>query len=277
MINAVSFLKKVATFVLFHGKRNPQFLLHYSINFLKKDFSFDVLFYSGPSLGREIEKGRSLIRIGDGEICMMNGGDVHYQHFEKEIQQALLNSVWLYTDSSPYVICINEHVMNKTNTYLKKHNQFRCWLPMKTFYDLFFNKQATYGDASIFGYKNEFENNVYPYLKKQGVIIVTKKKTIESLQSNTRVIWKNIGYVYTPEKNAYDEIERIRKEIDELIQEKQRESIKPVVIVSCGPASKMLVYEYTQKGVQAIDVGIGLELIFSERETPYILLPKGKM
>lgn len=266
------FFKKGIMFFFHHIRNNPVYLLAFIINSLKRDFSFKVSFYSAEQLAREVQHGRSLIRIGDGEVCIMNKGDVHYQKYNPEIDKTLLDSIKNYTEKSGYIICINEHVMNKTNAYLRKVKQFRTWLPMKTYYSLYFNKNVTYGDASIFNYKNYFETYFYPFLKDKVVILVGSTRNVQSFKERAGNVFKTIYYIETKEKNAFDDNMLLHERIDSIIKDFPRESI--VILASHGPAGKVLVADYCQKGITSIDLGIGVELIFSEKVTPYSLLPK---
>lgn len=268
------FLKKVLKFVHHYLFRNPFFLYKYIINSFKKDFSFDVCFYSSAELSQEIANGKSLIRIGDGEIALMNRGGIWYQKYEKEIRSALFASVQKYTNEAPYVLCVNEHIMNKSNTYLRKHGQFWMWLPMKTCFQLYFKKDCYYGDATIFYYKNQFENFFFPYLQNKELILVTIARNIELIKNNKEIPPASFSYVSVKDIDAYDEKGRVYKEIDSLVKSKGKENA--VLLFSCGPAAKAFAWEYMQKGVQSIDIGLGIELIFSDRHHKYSLLPKDK-
>ena len=84
------------------------------------------------------------------------------------------------------------------------------------------------------------------------------------------MIFKNISYVITPDIHSYTKIQDIKKEIDELLALKDIKEV--VLLVSCGPASKAVCYEYAMKHIQSIDVGRGLELVGTDTDLEYMLL-----
>ncbi|MEN9552371.1 MAG: hypothetical protein RI935_748 [Candidatus Parcubacteria bacterium] len=253
---------------------NPRFLLHLLLNAFKKDFSFNISFYTPAQLSEEIQKGRSLIRIGDGEISIMNGTGIWYQPYETDIKEALTEAVYTYSSNSKYVLCINEHVMNKTNTFLKKHNQLRMWLPMKTWYDLYFPKNCSYGDATSFYYKDIFEIYVYPYIRHKKIIIISIEKNIFNLKNNKNLPEADIEYITVRDIGSFVEKDSVYQKIETLKNGVDNNNV--VLLFSCGPAGKVFALEWVHKGVQSIDIGLAIELIFSNREHPYVILPKEK-
>ena len=64
------------------------------------------------------------------------------------------------------------------------------------------------------------------------------------------------------------------KEIkDSIYQAIKISSKKPILLVAMGPATKALVYDFSKEGIQGIDVGIGLEFVFSKTGKEDMLLP----
>lgn len=263
------FIKRVIKFIKFYIVRNPRFAFAYALHFFENDFSFDVKFMTNSEYMEKVREGKSLVRIGDGEIYIMNKGSIHYQDYHDDIRNALFESVRNYNDNSSYVLAINEHAMNKSNKYLRAHNQFTCWLPMKTYYDMYFNKNATYVDATIFGYKNVFEEFVFPVIKDRHIIVVTKEETVNMLKSNKQINW-DADYITVKPKNAYDNREMVYREVDAILSQHP----ESIILFSCGPAGKVFTLNYCKRGIQSLDVGIGLELIFNDKVLPYVILPK---
>lgn len=249
-------------FFFFHLTRNFAFLLIYTLSFFLPDYEQKVTFYSREELLDLIRAGKSFIRLGDGEIFLINYGSIHYQRYNHGIREALLRLIEDYSKESPYVLGIPRQ-LTKSNTWLRSRNLLHCWLPMRVVYWLRFNKTASYGDAHCFYYPHSFEKDIAPHLQDKHVVVVTRKGTIESLKENSQFSLLNVSYVESPDFNSYDVLDDIKARTNAVLKDTSRH---PVLLVAIGPASKPFVYEYSVRGIQAIDVGIGLEAAFTEKD-----------
>lgn len=236
----------------------PLFVLVYSVAFFLKGFSFAVSYYSKEEIKEKIKEGKSMIRIGDGEVHMLLGGDLSYQKYEKEIETALKKIIDDYTDESRYLLGVNELVMDKRNDFLKTKNKFYLWLPMKVCYFLYFNKLASYFDASIFYYDGVFDYFFREYLKDKKVVVVSLPRNIEKLKTSSYA--DNVSeYIEVTEPNPHDSYATVQQKLSRY---KGRQDI--VVLLSCGPTSKVLAYEFCEE-LQCIDIGIGLEVLLGRQ------------
>lgn len=260
----ISFLKRGKKFVTTYLYKNPVFVLVYGMVFFIPGFSFKVSFYSNTECADELKKGKSMIRLGDGEIHMMNGGGIGFQKYEKEIDRALFSCIKNYTNDSKYILCINERVMNKTNKYLRSVGQLFLWLPMKVYYFLYFNKTAKYFDASAFYYKNSFDNILNEFLETKKIVLITNEKNSVNFKKS-KYGNKIQKIIITPEKNSFDEYSKIRAVLVGYEGDKDI-----VVLLSCGPTGKLVVYEFMDK-VQCLDIGHGLEIVADSGDYSNIL------
>lgn len=265
----VNFLKRLFNFTFKHFFRNPIYLTVYTFCYFLKDFKLNVSFYKYEELRALLEKDKSIIRFGDGEIYIMNYGSIHYQKFNKALRKTYFYMVREYTDNSPYILGLNQGGVTKTNTFLRENNALNLWLPSKVVYLLNYNKKATYIDNGIFYHRNIFKQQVLPYIKNKHVIVITREGTIDYIKKENKEI-ENISYVKTPDFQAYDVYEEIVKEVKLAIK---KSDLKPVLLVAIGPATKALVYDFSKNKVQGIDVGRGLEFIFSNEGLEHMLLP----
>lgn len=261
------FFKRVVKFVKSYVLHDPLFVLAYALVFFYPGFIFRPKFYSNRTIQDKLAEGRSLLRLGDGEIHIMNGGSIGFQKYEKEIAYALKKSIVEYSDSSPYILCINERVMDKPNSYLRKVNQLYLWLPTKVYYWLYFNKRATYFDASAFYYKHSFDKILTSYLSNKKIILVTRKETAENFQKNYRSPSNIKEIIITKSEDSFDEqavlIEKLSK------YEDQSQDI--VVLLSCGPTGKYIAYKLSSK-IQCLDIGHGLEIAYTENDLERMLV-----
>jgi hypothetical protein len=259
-------------FIFLHLVRNPLFLVTYSICFFIPSFKPHASFLSEEDTARAIASGKSLIRFGDGEIYLMNYGSIHYQAFSQKLRRYFFEIIRSYTISSPYILAINEHVMTKSNRALRAHGQLRGWLPMKVYYLLSFPKKVSYSDASLFYYDRAFEKYIEPYLLDKHVIIMTRREQVERLKS-CNLPYRNISYVVTPDFQSFDSYEDIKKELEEILAHDES-GVTPVVLAGFSVAGKVLAYEFSKKGIQVLDIGVGIELIHTGKHLEHMLMPK---
>lgn len=258
------FLKRSIKFIKKYALHNPIFVCAYAAVFFYPKFIFYPKFHSNKTILEEIFRGKSLIRLGDGEIHIINGGGIGFQKYEPEISKALKESIEKYSDSSPYILCINERIMDKSNTYLRKANQLYLWLPTKVYYWLYFNKKATYFDASAFYYKHSFDKILSQYLSNKKLILVTREQTALNFNENYKDPTAILETIITKSENAFDEADMIINRI------RKYEKDSPVVLLSCGPAGKYISYKLAPH-IQCLDIGHGLEIAYTDNDLEKML------
>lgn len=254
-------MKRVINFI-FRWRKHPIFIFLYSINFLRSHFVAGVDFYSDEEFVDQMKKGKSFLRLGDGEIHLMNGGSLAYQSYNKEIEYAFRKLVKEYSSASPYIIGLPKSTLNKTNEELRKEGKLYVWLPAKTMYQLCFPKNVKYGDMHAFYLDGFFIKNMESFLLGKHLIVVTNKQSIENFKNNTAIPFKNVSFVETPSWQSYDEYDKIFADTLEAVRALPKES-NLALIFSTGPASKQLVYEFSKMGYASYDLGKGFEVLYT--------------
>ena len=188
----MAFIYRTIRYIGIHLFRNPKYFFSYGLAYFSPRYQLQVDFYTKEETKKLIEEGKSLIRFGDGEIYMMNFGSIHYQTYHPAIRKTFFDIVRSYTNSGPYIVCINELVMNKSNQELKQEGVFHCWLPMKVYYNLYFPKHIKYVDASLFYYKDSFKEVLEDYLLDKHVIYMTRKDTLQYSDNNPLIPMKSV-------------------------------------------------------------------------------------
>lgn len=266
--NLVSIDRVITFFVRWY--KNPFFILVYAYYFFQPKFIADVKFYTDEEFVDEMKKGRSFIRLLDGETHIMNGGSLAYQKYDKRMADAFKKIVAEYSGSAPYVIGIAKEYLNKTNEELKKENMFNVWLPQKVTFKLRFPKNTKYGDGHAFYRDGFFVKNMEKILLDKHLLIVTNAKSIELFKNNKAIPFKKFSFVETPATESYgkyDEIvENTKKALDKIPIDE-----KPVIIFSTGPASKQLVYYFSKLGYSCYDLGKGFEALYSDDSIQYAI------
>lgn len=260
------FTKKAILFIPKYLFRDPYFILLYILAYPRKIYANTALFYTEEAFLNEIEKGKSIIRIGDGEISLLHGRAIHYQKNEKALAVGLKTLIREYSASSPYIVSIPVFV-NYSNAELGKTNgKLSCWLPLKVEFRRIFNKTMRYTDAHFFYYRDKMINFFKKFIENQPVIFISNQDTNEKIKAG---ITYPAHFIDTPSENSFSEIERICHTIDAIIENNPNTRFK--LVVSTGPASKIIAYKYSLRGYQSFDIGFGLRYIYDTKDYSYLI------
>lgn len=232
----------------------------YLISFFKPTKPLEVVEFPDTELLEMISSGKSLIRFGDGEAMLMTGRDIHYQKTSRTLSNSLRLIVDSYSDDSPYIIGIPAYALRKEEEELKKENRLRIWRLFRVFFKLRFPNNLKYYCLVYFYRKGNFENKVAPLLKDRNVICVANPKVLDTtLQSYLATYFKTADFVFSPPQDAYSEKNNLMNEINNHLNKYQTDNC--TILLATGPASKVIAHEYALRGIQAIDVGHGMEII----------------
>lgn len=268
-MNILNFLYKVVKFFKNYLLHDPVFVMTYGLAYFRSGYTPLARFYTDEELVTEIQSGKSIIRIGDGEIGLMHHRDISYQRYEKSLVEGLIDSIENYNEASRYVLSIPIFV-NYSNAELAHTNgKLACWLPLKVEFFRRFNPRMSYMDAHFFYRKGYFEERLAPYLKNKKLIVNTLQKNIDEQRSRIEERFTVLRWIPSQSPNPYDKYEETVREIDKCVDSYLRADVKNkksdiVLILSAGPMSKVLAYHYAKCGVQAFDIGKGFEQVYNE-------------
>jgi Glycosyltransferase GT-D fold len=266
----MNYIVRVVRFIKKYSVAHPRFFGTYAWHYFSPRFLPRVSFLKPKALLELLQAGKSFIRFGDGEIYLLNGGTMGYEASTPRIRSMYQRIIRSYTNDAPYVLGINEGPLTTTNADLKDLGLLHCWLPLKSYYQAFFPKGIAYLDSSIFYFNEMVPLYVEPYLQGKTVVIVTRQKNIEAIKNNPRIPFADIKYVETPDTHT----SRVYDAIYESVKAVLVANNKPaVVLVACGPMSKIMVYDLAEAGYQAIDIGIGIELMYTDTDKSYMVMP----
>ncbi|MES2622906.1 MAG: GT-D fold domain-containing glycosyltransferase [Patescibacteria group bacterium] len=263
MDSKIAFLKRIVNFFKNYLLRYPSFVLAYAMAYPQKTYPNSARFYSEHELFDQIAKGKSIIRIGDGEIGLLHGRDIHYQPHEKELELGLRKIIKEYTLESPYILSIPVFV-NYTNQELSKTDgKLSCWLPLKVEFRKMFNKDAAYADAHFFYYRNLMLRFFNEFLQDKHVVFVTNEDANAEIRKTT-IPFASATYVDTPKENSFDKLHNIIATVDNVLSNLADKKV--VLAISTGPTSKILAKHYAELGYQSFDIGFGLRYIYDEKD-----------
>lgn len=264
-------MKKILIFLV-RNIKNPKFLFHYILNYKNPEYKVSAHFISDEDVVRSIGDGKSLIRIGDGEIGLINGkgisGTVFLQEPSPLLSHGFKKMIKEYSGTSPYILAIPKKYLSWSNKELRKENKLRAWLPLKVMYNLIFPKSIAYADAHMFYYPKFFETKLAPMLTGRQIILVMNEHKINAL-GDTSTWGLKVHFVPTLPSHATREYLSIKERISKLSQEYEKEN--PLLVTSCGPVGKVLVYEFSKIGLQGIDLGEGANVLFQDTRIDHLI------
>lgn len=243
------------------GIRNdiPVFFLYLS-SFIVGSKPCKIAVMDEEVLKNKVSMGKSLIRLGDGEVMLMMGRDIHFQPTNNELVNNLRRIIFNYKNDSRYCLGIPTEQVLSSESELKTLQRLRIWRLFRSFVKKRFPKNVEYYSAVIFYHQGKFEKIISPQLIGKNIICVSRAEILDNtLSKYLEKFSPNISFVTVPDKNAFSVIEETKKQIYEIIERKPQ--TKPIILLAAGPASKVMAFDLCTSGIQAIDVGHGMEIL----------------
>lgn len=247
---------------------NPRYTFRYLMVFWRQGFSFQAQLLSEQEFITELKNGKSLIRLGDGEINLMLGLRNHYQNFSPVLQKVMFEIVEGYKQNSPYILALPRFI-NCTNKELESMGKLQVWLPLKVMFGIYFKKTLAYLDAHSFYYDGYFERTVGQTIQNKHIVLITRQETIDKQKNNINIPWSRVSYVAVPEEEALSSYESIKEKIEQTINPAELD--KTVLLFAMGPVGKWLAFEYASQGLQSIDIGKVAEVFYTGESIAYIV------
>lgn len=263
-------ISKIFAFLKRYAK-HPLYVTLYGCTFFLKGFGLKIQFYNNEELLGLLKRGKSIIRLGDGDIVSIPLDlENCYHRSSKELKDMYTTIIKNYHKDSPYILSVPKF-LNMTNTELKNLGERKLeWcLPMKVMFVLNFNKDYAYADAHNFYYDNFFEKLIDPLFREKRVIFISNRKTIEKQKRNKNLPWRDVVYVESPEVNAMDAYIDIKHNLNKALIGTDKKDV--VIYNAMGPVGKYIVYEYANRGYQGIDIGKVSEVMFTGESIQYLI------
>jgi hypothetical protein len=243
--------------------KNPLFTFVYTSLFFFKNAKLGVSFYNEEAVISAIRSGKSIIRMGDGDMVNIQLGWKNGYHYDSpRLRQMYREIIASYSKTSPYILGVPIFI-NESNESLRHRGPGKLnWgLRMKAMFLLTFSRTETYMDAHSFYYDNYFERVIYPCIADKKIIFITRKETINSQKEKNTLPWKDMAFIETPSLDALVEYKRIKDDIDSALKNVNPKDV--VLLCGMGPVGKYLVYEYARHGYQGLDIGKVIEVMFT--------------
>ncbi|MCC4413374.1 SP_1767 family glycosyltransferase [Limosilactobacillus reuteri] len=209
------------------------------------------------TLDEILENNKSIIRIGDGELDLIYGKDIGYQHFNPQLAKILKDSI--LSNHNPRILtCLSDIFTN-----LDRYNEIRGYYAFGVLpeYSEFFRKieekKYSYGSAFMsrmyMCFKDKSKSQHYFHkLRKiwqdKDILIVEGEYTRSGVGNDLFANARSIQRIICPAEDAYDEVDEIEEAI-------RNEAQNKLILLMLGPTAKVIVNDLQDLNNQMLDVG----------------------
>lgn len=202
-----------------------------------------------------LENNICFCRFGDGEIAIMRGESIPFQKYDKELACRLKEI--LKSHQKGLAVGIGYLYLNPTNNVNQFTQNFLNSLSMqRRFLIENCDKDLCYIDTSVTQiYQNydvyDFETHFKAWqtlFKDKDITLICGKSVLDNIKYNALEVCNSVEYIYSSNKDAYDDYAGIFKRAMEV--ESNR-----IICVILGPTAKPLVFDLCKNGRIAWDIG----------------------
>ena len=228
------------------------FLSAYASRFIKKPNVLSV----DETLDLIINEHYSVSRNGDGELDLMIGDEIEFQH--KNPRLAAIMREAMSVDMEKYLSCLLDIFNGYDQFNPKAHAYFDNYLKEKRYYYYKFAKAKRYGNSAISRFymglvdKSNSLNQVNK-LKRiwegQHVILVEGKESRLGVNNDLFEGAKSLNRILGPAENAFDVYDELMSFINKEV------SKECLILLALGPTATAMAYELAKAGYWAVDIG----------------------
>lgn len=209
------------------------------------------------TLDEILENNKSIIRIGDGELDLIYGKDIGYQHFNPQLAKILKDSI--LSNHNPRILtCLPDIFTN-----LDRYNEMRGYYALGVLprFSAFFKEieKIKYSYGSTFMsrmymcFKDKSKSQHYFHkLRKiwqdKDILIVEGEYTRSGVGNDLFANARSIQRIICPAEDAYDEVDEIEEAI-------RNEAQNKLILLMLGPTAKVIVNDLQDLNNQMLDVG----------------------
>lgn len=199
---------------------------------------------------------KALIRLGDGEFrIMLKRKGILYQKYSEELRQDMLQILndYKYLDDCGFLLAVPNEPFIREASWFKSVDEMilQCFGLYRFYFRKFMNKSKVYGDAFLFQKDNEcFYSKLWE--NSDVVIFLHNDERYAQMFKNKYNI--ETVFINVPSCNSYEKIDDIEQDVLNAVNDFAKDRSYSVLI-SCGPAAKILVYRLLKKGIITYDTG----------------------
>lgn len=228
-------------------------------SFLATFFGIKATIKSPKETIEEINRGKSLIRFGDGEFGIYRGKDIHYQKWSPELKDwfdKIKREFEAQGEACPYILAVPRRFITVKGTELaKKRVYVSSWSQSRYDFKKKFSHDLPYGDSFLFEKANKdiysriWTNENCP----ENIIFVHNNEQYAKFFADTYK--KNTVFVKCSPKDSFAQLEELEAEIRAVIEKNKWGKNQVMLTISAGPTGKVLVYKLSKEGYQCVDAG----------------------
>lgn len=198
----------------------------------------------------------SVIRYGDGEITLMDGGDLLFQKYDPGLADKLRKIFAM--NHRGLLICATD-IWGKLDhfaPYAKTFNMHQAYRTAHIWRKLF-QKSKTYGETNItrhyLGYNDktkaaEIFKKLFSLWEEKAVVLVEGEKSRLGVGNNMFDNTTSLKRILCPAENAYFSYYKILNSVKKVGKDN-------LILLSLGPTAKVLAYDLYKLGYRVIDIG----------------------
>lgn len=207
------------------------------------------------SIRKVLQSAKSFVRLGDGEIGIMQGVDQPFQKYDPEIQTVLLD---LLKGKYPNILVgLNNNYYTPgyllNSPYDRRHDY-----DFRTFFNKYSDKNMTYIDGACTFYfpqnerskrHEEFWNLWVEAFRDKNIVIICGDGILDKLHYD---VFKNAAskeFIYGPRRHAWDCHHEIIEKINKNVSKDK------LLIFILGMAGKAMIPELSKEGYLCWDIG----------------------
>lgn len=202
-----------------------------------------------------INSDKNIVRYGDGEIMVLDGGGIPFQKADKELTRRLRD---IFSNKQEnLLVAINHCYYHNTNAlasilYEKNpvYRQFNLYAvpKIRRILNQYINLDIVYCDAGITGINKSHLEAFRNFFAGKKLVLVGCKEAFDSYEFNIFDTASKLCYEFVPNKHAFSEYESILSRL--MGYDKSYTHI-----LMCGPTANVLVADLTKAGYRALDLG----------------------
>jgi len=195
-----------------------------------------------------INSGKSLIRFGDGEATLLEGGDVYFQRNSQSLRRELASILKTYSEQSPYLVAI-------PHQQISGHKVQPIWRKSQYIFHTHIGRDSRpiVLDAMMFREDTELNNHEIDRLWRSSsriVFVHSNFKYFRDFASQYGI--GRVEYVQVPSASSYAVVDQVIASVRNVAS---RDPLASVVLISAGPAGKIIAERCSRDGIRALDMG----------------------
>ncbi len=250
----------------------------YFINiYLRKNRKRPRVLSINDTIDHVLKNELSVIRFGDGEITMLDGGSIGFQHHHPTLVSQL--ELIIQINNPKLLICVPGiwERLDNMEYYAYKFNMHHLYRHGHVWKNLLSYDQI-YGDTNMtrpyLAYKNKAGcgqtfKKLFSIWTNKNVLLIEGAKSRLGVGNDMFDNTASMKRLLCPPENAYDKIDEIKSKAIASV------SKDTLILLSLGPAAKVLAYDLFLLGYRVLDIGhIDMEYeMFLRKESKQTAVP----